>query len=295
MEFLDNINAEALLGIGLPIALAIIMFSLGLGLKFADFTRIARRPLAFFTGAVNQLITLPLIALLIVILFNLPPALAVGFMIVALCPGGVTTNILTKMADGDVALSVSLTAVISLLSIVTLPILVSFFVGLFISDEIVVDATEISLKMVTVVAVPVLIGMLVRLILRRFAEPVERFFSLIAKVLFVIVMLAALYAFWDSFIAKLSLLGPAIIALLLAALFAGWASAKFLGMSKREVTSISIETGVQNGTVGITLASFLAAGNTGLSDFALPSAVYGVLMYVVVIPFVFWRTMGRKE
>lgn len=295
MEILNNINQEFLVTVGLPIALGIIMFSLGLSLQFSDFTRVVRRPLAFFVGAINQTIVLPMVAFTLVILFNLPPALAVGMMIISLCPGGVTSNIMTKMANGDLALSISLTAIISLLSIVTVPILISFFVGLFLDRQTVVDASDLSLKMTAIVAVPVLIGMLVRAILRRFSDPVEWFFSLLAKLLFVTVMLVALYKFWNEFITNLPTLGPALVAMLLISLFFGWASAKFLKMPKREVTTIALETGVQNGTVGITIAAILAGTNTGLSDFALPSAVYGVLMYLIAIPFVFWRRMGRAE
>lgn len=296
MEFLNNLDADLLLNVGLPLALGIIMFSLGLGLKFSDFTRILRRPLAFFVGAINQTMVLPMVAFLLALLFNLPPALAVGMMIIALCPGGVTSNIMTKYAGGDVALSVTLTAVISLLSIITVPIIISFIVGLFLGRETVVDASELSIKMTAIVAVPVLIGMIIRAILGRFAGAVERFFSAIAIALFVIVMLTALYKFWDEFITNVPTLGPALVAMLVISIFLGWASAKFLKMGKADVTTISLETGVQNGTLGLAIAAIIAGGNTsGLSEFALPSAVYGVLMYIIALPYVLLRRMGHAE
>lgn len=295
MEFVQNINQEFITSVALPIALAVIMFSLGLGLKISDFTRVVRRPLVFFVGAINQAITLPLIAFALVILFNLPPSLAVGMMIISLCPGGVTSNIMTKISGGDVALSISLTAIISLLSIITMPIAISIVMGLFVGTEIVVDASELSLKMAAIVAVPVLIGMLVRAILRRFAVPVESFFTKIAIILFIVIMLLALYKFRNELMTNLPILGPALVSMLVISLFVGWASSLFLRMPRREVTTIALETGVQNGTVGIAVAAILAGTNEGLSDFAMPSAVYGVLMYVIAIPFVLWRRAGDKK
>ncbi|MFK7901405.1 MAG: bile acid:sodium symporter family protein [Nitratireductor sp.] len=294
MMNLQNVNSEFLLNVALPVSLGIIMFSLGLGLRFSDFARVAKRPAAFSVGAANQLITLPLIAFIITLIFSFPPALAVGFMILALCPGGVTTNIIARLGRGDVALSVSLTAVISLLSIVTVPFLVAFFMGLSMGSEPVVDVSELGLKMFAIVAVPVLLGMVVRSILRGLANPVEKFFTLISTFLFVIIICAALYASWDAFIDNLPILGPALVILNLVLLFLGWASAKFMKLTKDEAATIAIETGVQNGTLGIAVGAIVAGSSVaGLSEFALPSAVYGVTMYLVTLPIVYFRRLAR--
>lgn len=294
LEKLTSLDKAFLLKVALPVSLGIIMFSLGLGLKFNDFLRVFRRPLAFSVGAINQLITLPLTAFILAIVFALPPELAVGLMILSLCPGGVTTNFVTRLAKGDVALSVSLTAIISLISIITVPFLVAFSVGLFMGKEPAVDVSELSLKMFTIVAIPVLLGMLVNLILRSLARPVEKFFTFISTLLFIVIIGAVLFSQWNVFIENLAILGPALIILNIILLFFGWTSARFIGLDTDEATTIAIETGVQNGTLGIAVGAILAGSTSGdLSAFALPSAVYGITMYMVTLPFIWFRRMAR--
>lgn len=295
LDKLTSLDQAFLLKVALPVSLGIIMFSLGLGLKFGDFMRVFKRPVAFSVGAVNQMITLPLTAFIIAIVFALPPELAVGLMILALCPGGVTTNFIARMAKGDVALSVSLTAIISLVSIVTVPFLVAFSVGLFMGEDPAIDVSALSFKMFTLVAVPVLLGMLVNAILRSLARPVEMFFTFISTILFIVIIVAILYSQWDVFIKNLAILGPALILLNVILLIFGWCSARFVGLSGDEATTIAIETGVQNGTLGIAIGAIIAgsAGGADLSAFALPSAVYGVTMYMVTLPFIWFRRMAR--
>lgn len=283
-----------LLKVALPISLGVIMFSLGLGLKIDDFMRVFRRPTAFTVGAINQLITLPLTAFIIAIVFALPPELAVGMMILALCPGGVTTNFIARLAKGDVALSVSLTAVISLISIISVPFFVAFSVGLFMGTDPVVDVSVLSIKMFTLVAVPVLLGLLVRMVLRRIAAPVERFFTIVSAILFIIILGAVLYSQWDVFIENLPILAPALIVLNIVLLIFGWSSARFLNLHGDEAATIAIETGVQNGTLGVAIGAIIAGSAGGdLSAFALPSAVYGVTMYLVTLPFIWFRRKAR--
>lgn len=295
LDKLISLDKAFLLKVALPVSLGIIMFSLGLGLKFNDFLRVFKRPVAFSVGAINQLITLPLTAFILAIAFALPPELAVGMMILALCPGGVTTNFIARLAKGDVALSVSLTAIISLVSIITVPFLVAFSVGLFMGEDPAIDVSELSLKMFTIVAVPVVLGMLVKAILRRFSSPVETFFTFVSTILFIVIIIAIIYSQWTVFIANLAILGPALVILNIILLIFGWGSARFIGLSADEATTIAIETGVQNGTLGIAIGAIIAGSAGGdLSAFALPSAVYGVTMYIVTLPFIWFRRMARS-
>ncbi|MBL1405850.1 MAG: bile acid:sodium symporter [Hyphomicrobiales bacterium] len=294
LDKLIAFDKATLLQVALPVSLGIIMFSLGLGLKFNDFLRVFRRPVAFSVGAINQLLMLPLVAFIIAIIFALPPELSVGLMILSLCPGGVTTNFITRLAKGDVALSVSLTAIISLVSILTVPLMVAFSVGLFMGKEPAVDVSELSIKIFTIVAVPVMLGMLVNTILRSLARPVERFFTIISTLLFILIIGAVLFSQWDLFTENLAILGPALIILNIILLFFGWTSARFIGLNADEATTIAIETGVQNGTLGIAVGAIIAGSAAGdLSAFALPSAVYSITMYMVTLPFIWFRRIAR--
>lgn len=282
-----------LLTVFLPLSLAIIMFALGLGLTIADFKRVVTRPLAFLVGTAGQVVLLPLVAFALALLFQLPGELAVGLMILSFCPGGVTSNILVKLAHGDVALSVTLTGVISLLSIVTVPLLVAFSVSYFMGDAAPdVNITKLAFSMFLITAVPVLIGVAVRHFASGFAEKAEPVMSRIATVLFIIIVVAALAANWEVFITNLPILGPALIALNIILLLAGGGLARMFGLDGQEVKTVAIETGIQNATLGITVGSLIVENASGLTPFSLPSGVYGITMYLVTIPFVLW--VGRK-
>lgn len=279
-----------LLSVFLPLSLAIIMFSLGIGLTLADFKRVGARPFAFGVGAVNQMVLLPIIGFAIAVLFGLPGELALGLMILAFCPGGVTSNILTKFAKGDVALSISLTAVISLISILTVPLLVAwsatYFMGLDAPD---VNVTSLGFSMFIITAVPVALGVALRHFAPDFSAGIEPWLARIATILFVVIVVGALASNWSIFVENLPKLGPSLIVLNVILLAAGWFSAKMLSLSGQEATAISIETGTQNATLGITVGSLIAEQATGLPPFSLPSGVYGITMYAVTLPFVFWR------
>jgi len=288
-----------LVNVILPLVLAFIMFSLGLGLRGSDFARVFTQPKVFAIGLINQLVLLPLVAFGLTLLFGLPALLAVGTMILALCPGGVTSNMLTRLANGSAPLSISLTAVTSLLSILTVPWLVAIFVDFFEAPNAQqVNITSIGLKMFLLTAIPVFAGMVLTALRPALVMVISKPVSNIATVLFAIIVVLAIRANWDSLMRYFSTLGTTLAALLVIMLALGLISGAILKLSPRERTTISIESGIQNATLGIAVAGFIGteAPDGGLPDSALPSAVYGVLMYAFALPFVFWRrSIHRPE
>ena len=281
---------DILINVVLPISLAIIMLSLGIGLTTADFARVAKQPKAFGIGAVCQIVMVPLAAYGVTQVFGLPAELAVGVMLLALCPGGVTSNMISKLAKGDVALSVSLTAVVSLLSIFTVPVLAAWSVFMFMGEEgPAVSVAALALAMFLISTLPVLIGVVIRHLAPGFAIRIEPTLSLLATVLFVIIVVAALAGNWQLFVENLTTLGPALISMNVVLMALGFGLAVGLGLATFSAKTVSIETGIQNATLGITLAGIIS-GQTegGFSTMALPSAVYGITMYLVALPFVAW-------
>lgn len=280
---------DILINVVLPLSLAIIMFSLGIGLTFGDFKRVLTRFHAFGIGALSQVVFLPIVAYIIVRMFGLTGEIAVGVMLLSFCPGGVTSNMIAKLAKGDVALSVSLTAVISLLGILTLPFLAAWSVTHFMgADAPEVNITSLAIKVFMITTLPVLIGVAIRHRATAFAMRIEPTLARIATVLFVIIIVAALASNWETFVATLSTLGLALIALNFSLLLLGLGLASLAGLVWTEAKTISIETGVQNATLGIALAAIITGQSDGFSDMALPSAGYGILMYFVTAPFVAW-------
>ena len=275
--------------VALPLSLVIIMLSLGIGLTLNDFKRVLKRPHAFGLGAGAQIVFVPLIAYLLILAFGITSELAVGVMLLSLCPGGATTNIIAKVAKGDVALSVSLTAVVSLLSILTVPFVAAWSVIHFMGAEAPeVTITGLALAVFVITTLPVLLGMAIRHFKPAFSIRVEPAFSLIGVALFALIVVAALISGWQTFMANIATLGPILVTLSLSLLVMGFFVAKFSGLERNEVKSISIEVGLQNATVGIALASIISTQSDGFSDIGLPSAVYGIVMYIVVAPFVLW-------
>ena len=280
---------DSLITVFLPLALAIIMFSLGLGLTPADFRRVATKPKAFAIGTFAQLVLIPLVAYVLAVLFRLPPELAVGMMILAFCPGGVTANLLTKLAGGEVALSISLTGIISLVAVFTVPLLTAYFAGHFMGiDAPTVNVTSLGVSMFLITLVPVAIGITIRSLAADFALRLDGIVSRVAVVLFVVVVVGALAANWRLFVENFAVLAPALIILNIILLAAGILFGKVFGLSRAEGKAISLETGVQNATLGITVGSLIVEQASALPPFSLPSAVYGITMYLVSIPFVFW-------
>lgn len=282
-----------LLDVFLPLSLAFIMFSLGLGLTPADFARVGAKPLAFAVGAATQMLLLPAVALGLVLLFAPPPELALGVMILSFCPGGVTSNILTRLAGGAVALSITLTAAVSLLSVITVPFLVAWAaVGLMGEAAPAVDVGALGLAMFAITAAPVALGVAIRAWAPDFAGRFEPLAARAATALFALIVIGALAANWGLFVENLPVLGPLLVLLNVVMLALGVAFARLMRLSRGEGLAIALEAGVQNATLGIAVSGLIAAAATGLPAMALPSGVYGITMYLVTLPFILWARRG---
>jgi len=268
-----------------PIALALIMLGLGLGLTIRDFTRVITQPRDFFVGFVCQLILLPIIAFILIKIFNTPIELALGVMIIAAAPGGVTSNILTKFAGGDVALSISLTAIISLISIFSVPFIVFKSADIlqvsYISKDI--SMLGISLKMFLVVTLPVIVGMLIRKFATNFITSKAKIIQKISIILFVIVFLAIWVEEWDKIVSFLVRAGTITLTLNVIMMVVGYYVAKILSSGVEQRKCISLECGLQNGT----LAVFVS---TQLFDdivYLVPTAAYALIMFITSLAFVY--------
>ena len=267
----------------LPLALAYIMFTLGAGLKLSDFKVIAKYPKAFFVGLINQVVLVPLVALAIVLVTAPPPAIAFGIMLISFCPGGVTSNMLTYYAKGNVALSIALTGVVSILSVITLPILITLAFDHFMKDQAnSISAIKIGLVMFLLTTLPVSLGMLAR---HKFTDFMVRRSSLLnglASVFFVLIVFAAIASNWQLLQSQFTQIGLELI-FIIAILFAiSILISKVLKLSWFDTKTISIETSIQNSTTAITLAPIIMGVST-LPVIALPAALYGVLPVIFLI------------
>lgn len=279
----------------LPLSLVFIMFTLGLGLTTNDFINIVREPKALGIGIMNQMVLLPIVAFCIVTLSGLTREMAVGMMILASCPGGVTSNMITKLAKGDTALSISYTAVVSIVTVITLPMIAALSMQHFMgSDAPPLDILSLGLTMFLITAVPVGIGLLVHERYQGLSDSFEPMATRISTVLFVIIVIGALASEWEAFIDNVLTLGPAIIVLMIIMLFIGYKSAQWFSMGEKRAVTVAIESGIQNATVGITIGNMILNPETGLSLLSLPSGVYGILMYLVCLPFVLWFIRQRR-
>ena len=277
-----------IIDIFLPVSLMFIMFTLGIGLTVENFKNIISQPKALILGLVNQMLLLPLIAFFILLIIKLPSEMAVGMMILACWPGGVTSNMLTKLAKGDTALSISFTAIVSIISVITLPIIVSFSMQYFLgSNAPSINILSLGMTMFCITTIPVGIGLFINTKYHDFSVSFSIIANKISTILFVIIIAGALTSEWEAFINNLNLLGPAIIALIFLMLFIGYSSASLFNLNKEKSITIAIESGIQNATVGITIGNLILNQNTGLSILSLPSGVYGILMYLVCLPVVF--------
>jgi len=277
-----------LIDIVLPLSLVFIMFSLGLGLTFNDFKNVAREPKAYTVGIINQMVLLPLVAFALIALFGLEKEMAVGLMILSCSPGGVTSNIITKLAKGDTALSISYTAVVSIVTVITLPLITGFSIQYFMgSSAPEINVVSLGVTMFLITAIPVALGLWVHHKAADFTRSFEPKASKISSILFILVVVGALASEWDTFVANVFILGPSIVMLIIVMLAFGYTSAHLFRMSEAQSVSVAIATGIQNATVGITVGNLILSESVGLSVYSLPSAVYGILMYLVVLPIVF--------
>jgi BASS family bile acid:Na+ symporter len=268
-----------------PVALAIIMLCLGASLTVSDFSRVIKNPKDFFIGFICQLLVLPIIAYLLIIILTVPTEMALGVMLIAAAPGGVTSNVLTRFADGDVALSVSLTAFISLISIISVPFIIFTVIDLFeityVSKKI--SMVGISLKMFFVVTVPVIIGMIIRHLT---GDLVIRNLKIIQRVsiaLFLVVFAAIYIEEWDNIVSFLVRAGTIALILNLVMMIIGFYVAKFLASGAAQQRAISLECGLQNGT----LAVFVATQLFDNVVYMVPTAAYALIMMTTSLIFVF--------
>ncbi len=269
-----------------PIILALIMLGLGLGLKLEDFGRVLKTPKDFIAGFISQLIILPIVAYILILIFRAPPEIAIGVMIIAAAPGGVTSNIMTKFADGDVALSISLTAVISLLSIITVPLIIfksADFLGITeISQNI--SMTGIALKMFLVVTVPVILGMIIRKVAENFIASKVGIFNKLNIILFVIFFFAAFYEERENLVSFIMQAGLITLILNISMMIIAYYIAKAFTSGVKQMRCIALECGLQNDT----LAIFVSTQIFGTDIlYAIPTAAYALIMYITGFIFIF--------
>ena len=268
-----------------PISLALIMLALGMGLTIQDFTRVIKQPRDFIVGLVCQLVFLPIIAFALVFMLDVPVELAVGLMIIAAAPGGVTSNILTKFANGDVALSISLTAVISLLSIITVPFIIfksiDFLNASANTKEI--SMVGISTKMFLVVTLPVILGMIIRSFANNFISSNEKIIQTISLILFLIVLFGAIIQERSNIIPYLMKAGTITFLLNTVMMLVGFYVGKFFATGIKQRKCISLECGLQNGTLAIFVATQIFNDVT----FIIPAAIYSLIMFATSLIFVF--------
>ena len=268
-----------------PIALALIMLGLGLGLTIKDFLRVINNPKDFTVGIVCQLILLPIVAYILVLILRLPVEIAVGLMIIAAAPGGVTSNVLTKFANGDVALSISLTAVVSLISIISVPFIVITSANLFGVKELSSDITMtgIALKMALVVTVPVIIGMVIRKFAENFISSNLNIINRITGILFIIVFAAIWIEERENIFKYLAQAGLAVLILNIVMMTLAFYIARFFAMGVSQRKCISLECGLQNGT----LAVFVATQIFNDTAYMVPTAAYALIMYITGFIFIY--------
>ncbi|MCD9098463.1 bile acid:sodium symporter family protein [Luteimonas fraxinea] len=278
-------QASLLTTLLLPLALGVIMFGLGLGLTLDDFRRVALYPRAVLIGLALQIGVLPWAALGLALLFRLPPELAVGLMLLAASPGGATANIYSHIARGDVALNITLTAVNSVLCLVTLPVILNlsleFFLG---AGQYVPPPTRKIVEVALIILLPVSIGMLVRAFASGFASRMEKPIRLLSVIVLVLLIIAAVAGTWDTLLAYFAAVGIACLLFNLVSMGAGYAAPRALKLPRRQAIAIAMEIGIHNGT----LAIFIALSVLGNATMSAPAAVYSLLMFFTAAAFAAW-------
>ena len=277
MEIVTNI---------LPLALAFIMLTLGLGLTGQDFIRVIKQPKDFLIGLLSQIILLPIVAFIIIKIWPISPELAIGVMIIASAPGGVTSNILTSLARGDVALSISLTAVISLLSVLTVPFVVLTSVDLLGLNNITenISLLSMAIQMFLIVAAPTFLGMIIRKYANNFTLNFEPTAKKISVALFIIVLIGAILSEKENLVNYFAQAGLITLLLNILMMILAYNLAKIFGSGSQQKKAISIECGLQNGTLAIFVGTVLFGGGV----YIIPAATYSLIMFLTSILFVFF-------
>ena len=276
----------------LPISLAVIMLGMGLSLATDDFVRLFAYPKAVLVGLCNQLLFLPLIGFAIIVLFDLNPTMAIGVMILSLSPGGPTSNLISQVSRGNIGLSVTLTAIASLITVFTIPILLSKTITYFTGDTDVViqlPILETMLQILVITVIPISIGMMIRKRREAFALSMEKPMRTASTVLFVIIFLIIIIANKDNLTQAMKEVGLPTLLLNLSTMGLGFVSAKLFGITGKSQISIGIESGIQNGTLAFVIAT------TILNNFemGLPTGAYSIWMFITG-GFLMWR-LGNKE
>jgi BASS family bile acid:Na+ symporter len=276
----------------LPISLAIIMFGMGLTLVISDFTRLFTYPKEIFIGLFNQLVFLPLIGFLIILLFDLDSTMAIGIMILSLCPGGPTSNLITQVSRGNIGLSVTLTALASLITVFTIPIILSEAISYFSGEtdviiELPIVQTMIQILVITVI--PVSIGMVIRKKNEDFALRMERPMRIASTVLFIIIFLLVMIANKDLIVQAMKEVGLATLLLNLSTMALGYMTAKLSGVKGKSQISITIESGIQNGTLAFVIATTILNN----VEMGLPTGAYSIWMFISG-GILMWRLGGSK-
>ena len=270
----------------LPLALAFIMFTLGLGLSISDFSNVFKKPKNFFIGLISQLIFLPIVGLVLVTIWPLPIEIAIGVMLIAAAPGGVTSNILTFFAKGDVALSVSLTAVMSLLSAISVPIVLVISLGIIGGSSLPesISLTGIAFSMFLIVTLPVLLGLGVRSFLNSFTLKIEKSARYISTFLFVLVLLGAVMAERENVFNYFAQTGLVVLTLNVLMMIIAFYWSGIFGTDISQKKAIAIECGLQNGTLAIFVGTTVFGGGI----YIIPAATYSLIMYLTSLLFIYF-------
>ena len=276
----------------LPISLAIIMFGMGLTLVVSDFSRLFTYPKEIIIGLCNQLVFLPLIGFLIILLFDLNSSMAIGIMILSLCPGGPTSNLITQVARGNIGLSVTLTALASLITVFTIPIILSKAITYFTGEtDILIELpiVQTMIQIIVITVIPVSIGMLIRKKNEAFAIRMERPMRIASTVLFIIIFLLVMFANKDLIVQAMKEVGIATLLLNLLTMALGFLTAKIFGIKGKSQISITIESGIQNGTLAFVIATTILNN----VEMGLPTGAYSIWMFITG-GILMWR-LGRSS
>ncbi len=276
----------------LPVSLAIIMFGMGLTLVVSDFGRLFAYPKEVLIGLFNQLIFLPLTGFLIILLFDLDTSMAIGIMILSLCPGGPTSNLITQVARGNIGLSVTLTALASLITVFTIPIILSEAISYFTGETYVIielPVVQTMLQILVITVIPVSIGMVIRKKNKSFALRMERPMRIASTVLFVIIFLLVMIANKDLIVQAMKEVGLATLLLNLSTMSLGYFTAKIFGIKGKSQISITIESGIQNGTLAFVIATTILNN----VEMGLPTGAYSIWMFITG-GILMWRLGGTK-
>ena len=267
-----------------PLILAFIMFSLGIGLVLENFKRVLVQPKDFLVGAVSQIIFFPSVALILAFLFPIPIELKVGLLLLAIAPGGVTTNIITKFADGDVALSISLTAVVSLLCFITIPLIFSLLYPIITGYDLPFDYSigSVIIQIFLITTVPVIIGMILRYFFPNFFSRNEKFFVNLSFVLFLVFLAAAIYQEIDNIADYFASSGLITLLLNIVVVVVAFVLCKIFSIADKQKKTILIETGLQNGTLAIVVTGLIFNDPVYL----VPIATYSLIMYAIIFTYI---------